>query len=580
MLNLKLREEFLGSQMPETAIALCRQDKSGAAQRDPSYILSLTYPTADVQKALYSISVKRRKCPVVLMGPDWLAGAPGFEDGEEAGGFAGALPQKTAAWYEKRLEGLRLIEVRGRFRSVEKDAGEKSEEDEDPVVESDAGEDGSQGGLPPEITLADGTRLRTGVGTVPEKSTFTCRKCGRRQDILEAIKPTNHTAPVAAYALQCHCPECEVAGFNYGGRYFKAVDEGDVKTLFLAEKEWFVKNENELTDFWPRSILPYAWKTSHWDIQGHGYSHWWKMFHPRQLLVHAQLLRCITDASEERWPLDVREQALGAFQQYLRNQNMFVFWNHQRDTPEPMFSNANFHPKQQTVENCTFHTLGRGNWQSCCQKTIEALRWSAKPWELFIAAEDGKGKSEKMEPGDAMIPDSELLCGSATDLSLLADNSYDLVITDPPFGDNVNYADLADFFYVWLRIPLLRWYQGKEKEYWQPEFTPKATEAVDNKAEHPDDREEYEKHRLLTSKTVDRVRELTGNRELSEKDPNPLWRPEPSSEFYRNTLTACWAEAARLPNQAESWPSPSITVKTRRGWMYWCRCSMPASSSS
>jgi len=60
---------------------------------------------------------------------------------------------------------------------------------------------------------------------------------------------------------------------------------------------------------------------------GWGYTHWWKMFNPRQLLVHSQLIKAITEASEENWPLDVREQALGAFQQYSRNQNMFCFWD-------------------------------------------------------------------------------------------------------------------------------------------------------------------------------------------------------------------------------------------------------------
>ena len=36
MLNLKLRDEFLGSQMPGTAIALRRKDNTGAAQRTPT----------------------------------------------------------------------------------------------------------------------------------------------------------------------------------------------------------------------------------------------------------------------------------------------------------------------------------------------------------------------------------------------------------------------------------------------------------------------------------------------------------------------------------------------------------------
>lgn len=33
----------------------------------------------------------------------------------------------------------------------------------------------------------------------------------------------------------------------------------------------------------------------------------------------------------------------------------------------------------------------------------------------------------------------------------LPDNSVDLVVTDPPYMDNVHYAELADFFHAWLR---------------------------------------------------------------------------------------------------------------------------------
>jgi len=68
MLNLKLRDEFLGSQMPGTAIALRRKDNTGAAQRAPDFILSITYPTADVQTALRAVSTNRPKRPIVLMG--------------------------------------------------------------------------------------------------------------------------------------------------------------------------------------------------------------------------------------------------------------------------------------------------------------------------------------------------------------------------------------------------------------------------------------------------------------------------------------------------------------------------------
>ena len=129
---------------------------------------------------------------------------------------------------------------------------------------------------------------------------------------------------------------------------------------------------------------------------------------------------------------------------------------------------------------------------------------------------------------------------------MLSNEQFDLVVTDPPFGNNLFYADLADFFYVWLRLPLRQWYAGlPEAAYFEPERTPHSMEAVDNSVEHPDDREDYEKEPFIESKFLARIQELTGDSDLAEKNPNPLHRPQPSSEFYSHTLSACWAEAGR-----------------------------------
>ena len=68
MLGLKLRDEFLGSHMPGTAISLRTSDNQGAAQKSADQILAITYPTADIQTALKAISNKRSGCPIVLMG--------------------------------------------------------------------------------------------------------------------------------------------------------------------------------------------------------------------------------------------------------------------------------------------------------------------------------------------------------------------------------------------------------------------------------------------------------------------------------------------------------------------------------
>lgn len=49
---------------------------------------------------------------------------------------------------------------------------------------------------------------------------------------------------------------------------------------------------------------------------------------------------------------------------------------------------------------------------------------------------------------DSQLP--EICQGSATALPW-PDDSFDAVLTDPPYYDNVPYSDLSDFFYVWLK---------------------------------------------------------------------------------------------------------------------------------
>ena len=68
MIGLKLRDEFCGTHMPGTAISLRTSDDQGAAQKPPDYILSITYPTSDIQTALKAISSKRSGRPIILMG--------------------------------------------------------------------------------------------------------------------------------------------------------------------------------------------------------------------------------------------------------------------------------------------------------------------------------------------------------------------------------------------------------------------------------------------------------------------------------------------------------------------------------
>ena len=54
------------------------------------------------------------------------------------------------------------------------------------------------------------------------------------------------------------------------------------------------------------------------------------------------------------------------------------------------------------------------------------------------------------EEEEQIAPPSEIMLGPAQDLDL-QDESIDAIVFDPPYHNNVNYAELSDFFYVWLK---------------------------------------------------------------------------------------------------------------------------------
>lgn len=69
---------------------------------------------------------------------------------------------------------------------------------------------------------------------------------------------------------------------------------------------------------------------------------------------------------------------------------------------------------------------------------------------------------------------------SATNLAF-RDNYFDVVLTDPPYYDNVHYADLSDFFYVWLKRSVGELFP----RLFATPLTPKSSEAIASKTRHP-----------------------------------------------------------------------------------------------
>ena len=417
----------------------------------------------------------------LLVHPQWLAGAPKQDaNGQAYGGSAQDDVAATTRWDQARASKIRLLEVRG--------------------------------SLPDQVTCPEtNITFAPEKGTVPKKSNYACSACGTVQDVLTTIKATGKTGPMAAYAVQGYAPKRDAAGKPYSGRFFAAYELPHARQYDTALTEWEARKDADLKDYWPRSELPYGFMTHHLQggVPNHGFTHWWTMFSPRQLLVHAQLLKAIVNVGNYDWK--VREYVLGAFQNFLRNQNSLAFWHMKLDKLAPAMSNSNFHPKNNVVEVGVFPPMGYGPWSSTFEVLFKGGEWAGNPWEAVSAeyltrhapsiAGAVSGKSEKVYPGDPLLG-AEAYCGSSTDLAQLGSASLDLVITDPPFGGLLHYSELADFFYVWLRLAL----KGKYPEIFSAEYTPKSLEAVANRAREPED----------------------------------------ADGFYQRLLTQCWREAHRL----------------------------------
>jgi len=392
----------------------------------------------------------------LLVHPQWLAGAPShLPDGTPLGGSATDPPEATAAWLQERARTLRLLEVRGP--------------------------------LPEEVECPEtGMAFSTERGTVPKKSTFECGACGKSQDVLKAMTAFGKAGPMAPFAVQGYCEVCDKAGVPYGGRFF-TVPTGALN-IGAGQEEWQSRSASDLEEYWPRTELAFGLKTTYQRIPEHGYPRYVDMFNFTQLLSVSQLLKAIANVGNYRW--GVREYVLGAFQQFLRYQNLFCFWHRTHDHFAPALSNNNYHPKGVIIEVGTFSRVGYGPWPSAAPPMLAALEWSREPWEIVSKealvlisgqlASALSGKGERVVCHDTMSPSASLYCGSSTDLNDIDDGTLDLVITDPPFGNNIQYSELADFFYVWLRLVL----KDRYSDEFNPEHTPKALEAVSNIMRH------------------------------------------------------------------------------------------------
>ena len=94
------------------------------------------------------------------------------------------------------------------------------------------------------------------------------------------------------------------------------------------------------------------------------------------------------------------------------------------------------------------------------------------------AVRRGERQVDMFQHGHFIPPSVTITCKSADNLDHLEDGSVDVVVIDPPYYGNVMYAELSDFFYVWLKRTAGYIYP----ELFRRPLTDKENEAVANPA--------------------------------------------------------------------------------------------------
>lgn len=286
-----------------------------------------------------------------------------------------------------------------------------------------------------------------------------CSHCGH-----ENVYPRPGEGPLRhrPFAMEYYNPHRKA---QHKGRFFKKPDAKDLARVAEAERRL---QETEAR-FVPDQEILSGDETDR--LHRWGYSHYRQMFSARQLLGLELSCRLISGINDER----VRHALATNLSDLLRYQNLLCRYDTWALKSLDIFSVHGFpvgHVQCESnllgIVNGNSTNVGSGGWTNIIDKYAKAKRYCDAPFEVQRQGSrnvqvpvHGEWIGERLNgsrPRNVVIH-----CADATSIEL-APNSLDAVFTDPPYFGNVQYGELMDFCYVWLRR-----LAGDESEgFWRP----------------------------------------------------------------------------------------------------------------
>ena len=255
------------------------------------------------------------------------------------------------------------------------------------------------------------------------------------------------------FAMEYHCPKCKP---SHVGRFFKKPDDQDMARINEVERRW----SKMRPQYVPDDEIPSGDETDR--LLRWGYTRYQEMFNTRQLLGLELSARMIAKTPNE----SVRNALATNLSDLLRYQNMLCRYDSRALKSLDIFS---VHGFPVGLIQCESNLLGiiepgrkicvgSGGWANIVEKFKKAKSYCDNPFEVRY-----QGRSKRTVPingewignhlnGDTSAPARvvDISCQDAASCKL-PDASLDAVFTDPPYFDNIQYAELMDFCYVWLR---------------------------------------------------------------------------------------------------------------------------------
>ena len=236
----------------------------------------------------------------------------------------------------------------------------------------------------------------------------------------------------------------------------------------------------------PSEIVPDGNKTT--EPQRYGITAWRDLFSPRQLLCHGtsvEVFHEMLDADRANGKLsELRKAAYGylaiSLDTLLDYNNRASYWDSNTGRGiRHIFNRHDFSFVWSYAEMASLVSGVGYDWAiDKIAKCIDELVALLRPDEKVGIG----GLFGDLEAANYTSPPITITCKPGDSLDHIQDGSVDAVIMDPPYYDNVMYAELSDFFYVWLK----RTAGHVFPELFRRQLTDKDNEAVANPARFRD----------------------------------------------------------------------------------------------